>query len=541
MKKVIALVFFLAGFSFLAQNKLLDSLWKDYKKTNQADTSRLKTFNNIAFNYSLINADSGRILALQLIKETQTKQFKKIESSAYNSLGINYMNMDSSEKAISTFNISYSISEKLNDKSKMAVALMNIGLVYDNLSEYLKALDYKLKALKLFEESNDKKGLANAYANIGNGYKFLSNATKAIEYYLKSLKTAEETGNKNLQANNLNNIGLVYSEIRDYKRALNYLEKSIKLKEETGNKRGLNTSLTNAAQALFDLKRYEESLQYMLRVYELQKQLGNSLGIAHALHAIGFYYNNLPVTECERINLSNTERIKKSIDYNLQAMKISESIGEKRLMSKCLTNIGSAYYSLAKYEESEKFLTRALKIIKEIAALSDEGFIQLSLSETYEKLGKKGEALAALKRSMALQDSLQNQALHDEIARTEIQYEYNKKAAADSIKNAEAQKVKDAEIKVQSSQLKQERTQRFALYGGLFLILCFAVFAYSRFKITQKQKGIIELQKYEVEKQKALVEEKQKEVMDSIRYAKRIQNSLLPSEKYIARNLKKKE
>ena len=39
-------------------------------------------------------------------------------------------------------------------------------------------------------------------------------------------------------------------------------------------------------------------------------------------------------------------------------------------------------------------------------------------------------------------------------------------------------------------------------------------------------------------KQKNLVDEKQKEILASIRYAKRIQESLLPSERYIDRNLK---
>jgi serine phosphatase RsbU (regulator of sigma subunit) len=43
-----------------------------------------------------------------------------------------------------------------------------------------------------------------------------------------------------------------------------------------------------------------------------------------------------------------------------------------------------------------------------------------------------------------------------------------------------------------------------------------------------KQKEIIEIQKKEVEDQKYLVEEKQKEILDSITYAQRIQNALLP-------------
>ena len=45
------------------------------------------------------------------------------------------------------------------------------------------------------------------------------------------------------------------------------------------------------------------------------------------------------------------------------------------------------------------------------------------------------------------------------------------------------------------------------------------------------QKRIIEIQKQQVEKHKNVIEEKQKEVMDSIYYAKRIQRSFLPTEK----------
>jgi hypothetical protein len=47
------------------------------------------------------------------------------------------------------------------------------------------------------------------------------------------------------------------------------------------------------------------------------------------------------------------------------------------------------------------------------------------------------------------------------------------------------------------------------------------------------------VQKKIVEEQKRLVDEKQKEVLDSIRYAKRIQQSLMPTETYISRNIRK--
>jgi len=57
---------------------------------------------------------------------------------------------------------------------------------------------------------------------------------------------------------------------------------------------------------------------------------------------------------------------------------------------------------------------------------------------------------------------------------------------------------------------------------------------YNRFKITQKQKRIIESQKHLVEHQKQIVDEKQREILDSIHYARRIQMALIPSEKIVA-------
>jgi hypothetical protein len=46
-----------------------------------------------------------------------------------------------------------------------------------------------------------------------------------------------------------------------------------------------------------------------------------------------------------------------------------------------------------------------------------------------------------------------------------------------------------------------------------------------------------EQQSHQIEIEKLVVEEKNKEILDSIHYSKRIQNALLPSEKYIERNL----
>ena len=89
---------------------------------------------------------------------------------------------------------------------------------------------------------------------------------------------------------------------------------------------------------------------------------------------------------------------------------------------------------------------------------------------------------------------------------------------------------------------------RTVLFVSIAFFALFSVFTYNRFRLTRKQKRIIELQKVEVDRQRELadsrreiaeaqkhiIEEKQKEILDSIHYAKRIQQAMLTSEDYIA-------
>ena len=129
-------------------------------------------------------------------------------------------------------------------------------------------------------------------------------------------------------------------------------------------------------------------------------------------------------------------------------------------------------------------------------------------------------------------DNKNNEETKKASIKSQLKYDYEKKAAADSVKVAAEKRVVDA-------QLAQEKVQRYSLYAGLALVLIFALFMVNRFRITNKQKKLIEEQKILVELQKNLVEEKQKEILDSIYYASRIQNAIISSEFYISKELKK--
>ena len=92
-------------------------------------------------------------------------------------------------------------------------------------------------------------------------------------------------------------------------------------------------------------------------------------------------------------------------------------------------------------------------------------------------------------------------------------------------------------VKVLELEKKSEKKQKIYLYLILlviFLITIVSIFAFFR---QRKLKKLVDIKKIEVEEQKHLLEEKQKDILDSIRYAKRIQQSLMAPEKQIDKTL----
>jgi hypothetical protein len=97
--------------------------------------------------------------------------------------------------------------------------------------------------------------------------------------------------------------------------------------------------------------------------------------------------------------------------------------------------------------------------------------------------------------------------------------------------------MKDAEIVKQAAETEKQTTQRNYFILGFIIMLILVVFVFRGYKQKQKANEIIAFQKKEVEIQKSLIEEKQKEIVDSINYARKIQTAILPSLEHIREHL----
>src|SRR5205814_262155 len=124
-------------------------------------------------------------------------------------------------------------------------------------------------------------------------------------------------------------------------------------------------------------------------------------------------------------------------------------------------------------------------------------------------------------------DSLFNEENTKKTVREEMQYEFDKRTSADSIRNIEQSK---QETLKHNQEIQQQKIYTYGGAIGFMLMLIVAGVSFRAYRQKQKANEIISHQKY-------LVDEKQKEILDSIHYAKRIQQSLLPTEKYLEKNL----
>lgn len=431
----------------------------------------------------------------------------------------------------------YTLSEKRLKTSKAsshlqatylyynALALNNKGYFEDHKGNQREALDYYKRSIKIREDINDKKGLAASLNNIGYIYKMQGNIPLAIDCYNKSIRLQEQNRNakneivdKKGLAYSYSNLGVIYKDNGDPERALVLYNKSLKLREEINDKLGMGHSLNNIGFIFQQSGKLDKALEYFEKALKLREETGYKNDIANSLHNVAFTYEKKGEHE-------------KALQYYTRCITLQETVNDKYGLSYSYNNLAAIYLQNGKISEALNYSLKGVKLAKELGNPGSISHGAKILSRIYKAKGNSREALEIYKLYVTMHDSVNNENNRKASVKSQLKYEYEKKAAADSVRVAEERKVVDA-------QLKQEKTQRYTLSGGLILVVLFALFMVNRFRVTNKQKKIIEQQKRIVEQQKESVEEKQKEVLDSIHYAKRIQLSLLPQEKYIEKILK---
>jgi serine phosphatase RsbU (regulator of sigma subunit)/tetratricopeptide (TPR) repeat protein len=423
-------------------------------------------------------------------------------------------------KEIAERNLSKKNLSKKERKTYLGIisdALNNIGYVYKTKGDIDLALKYYHESLKIHQEIGDKPGTATSLNNIGFVYRSQGNVYLALEYYQKALSIQEELNDHEGMASLFNNIGIIYYDQLDYDNALKYYQRSLKNDYEVDYKRGIANTLNNIGLVYYKKGNKTEALKHYTKSLEMKQELGDKVGIAISYNHIGELFES-------------QDNLLEAREYYEKALTILEQQGDKKWVGFVLKDLSDLLLKLGEVKLAEQYALKSFKISQELGFPANISNAAQTLSKVNKLKGNYKEALELFELHSMMKDSILNNDLIKNTKNQQLKYEFEKNQA---IKDAEHKK--DLEIAAE-----KQNKQKMISYGIAIVLIIVVVLLgiiFNRLNITKKQKQVIEEQKLVVEASKSQLEEKNKEVMDSINYAKRIQDALLKAEEHESKHL----
>ena len=436
---------------------------------------------------------------------------------------------------------SLSLATKIGYEKGIATSLMYWGYYYENASDFPSALNSYRSALNRYSKLNNKKGVGDCYDNLGNVYYDEGNYPEALSNYFLGLKLREETKNYDGLGESYSNLGNVYSRQNNFSECLIYINKSLEIRKKINDISGVSDSYGNLGVAYSQHGDYSLALKFYFMSLKLKKELEDAHGIATIYINIGVAYNDLSRIEKNR-DSSNIHLQLSLVNYK-ESLKLFEITEDIASASACKTNIGIVLIRQKKFKEAEEYLTNSLTTLKQIGFKEYIRDTYHAFSELDSAKGDFENAYKNYKLWVIYSDSINNEETRKKTIQSQMTYDFEKKEA---VADAEHKKELENQNALAEEKSRKQKIVLSLVLGSLLLVVVFAGFIFKSLRTTRKQKtlieqqkNIVEEQKIEVEQQKTLVEEHQKDIIDSIRYARRIQRSLLPTESYIDKTFKR--
>lgn len=401
-------------------------------------------------------------------------------------------------------------------KEQLGYSYQSKANALEKMGKYTEALSNFNKGEGIFKELGDKKGLSKIYSNIGNVFFYQGNYVEALKYQLQSLKGSELSGDKKQMAMTLNNIGIICQLQKDYDQAIDRYKEALELNKELKIESWAAINYLNIANIYFLKSDFPEAEAWYFKALELSKKLSNE-------SSVSAIYVNLSILYLK------VDNIEKALEYGKEGLQRSEKIGDKRNIAQARFTLGNVYLKINDRKRARENYDKAM-----------QGFVNFKglegMKETYFKLSKLDSmdgdfrsAFKNFKEYITCRDSITNDENTKRSVQLQMQYDFDKQQVADSIRNAEH--IAKESLK-HNEEIKQQRIYTYGGVAGFVLMLIVALVSFRAYRQKQRTNAIIS-------QQKALVDQKQKEILDSIHYAKRIQSALITNEKYISKSIER--
>lgn len=483
------------------------------------------------------------------------------------------------------------------NKKKIAEITKAIGdIYYESSGSNADAEKYLLESAALNHELGQFSAEGNCYIVLANMFYFSGNYPDAVMYFRKSLDCFEQAGSKEGMAGSYVGLANYYQSKGEFEKSLEMYQKSLDLYNADGGKNhtGISSALTGMGNCWYSRKNYDRALEYYLQSVEAEKKAGEDvvdqsvafINIANIYinkedKANAEKYLDLAIQEAQRTQnrhrlgsalkargfyRNRTKQHEKAIDDCSEALRYAEEFSLLPESMECYSCLYYAYYNLGKTSEALD------QYINYIAArdtiVNEKRNNEINKRELQYEYEKKETQLRMQeeKKQLALQEELKRKqlmfqfesrqaamkaetekkelAMAEELKRKRLTMEHEKAQAMEKIARDKKEMELNRDIeKREILNREQKRLNNWLMLGiGVFVVLTFIILKGYRDK--KKANTIILQQKAETEKQKEIIElkslqleEKNREIVDSITYARRLQEAILPPQKLVKQYL----
>ena len=356
----------------------------------------------------------------------------------------------------------------------------------------------------------------------------------ALDMFYESLEVREKLGDKSGISECYNNIGGIHYSQQNFDTALKLFKKSLAVKQEIGDWDGVATALNNIGAIYNDINRLDSAEIYYLKCLNIYVDTQDELGMGLIYHNLGSIY-------------AKKGFIEKADWFFAHSISLNEKNGQDQLVANSYFLRSKMYFTLGQNNLTEKYAIISLKFAEKTGYPDDIKDAAGILNELYRKQRKFEEALKMHDLFVLMKDSSFNVQIRQEVADRNLEYEFEKKTYADSIQHADENRINTAKISEQDAKIDRAQTIKFAMLAGFVLLAIIIILILVALRNKKRANDEIAKQKLQVELQrdiidekhrisviqKKIVEEQNQEIRDSINYAKRLQDAILPSDQLV--------
>lgn len=384
------------------------------------------------------------------------------------------------------------------------------------------AISYGQEAIDLSLKFNDFENLAKAYSFVGVAYRVMGKYSQSIDYYFLGLDIATEHGITEQEGYAYLNLANLYIYQEYCNNALDNLKKAEEIALKLDSKSMLSYVYLYIGRTLVLKNEPSRALEFFQKALNIRIETNSIPEQAVCYKYIGDVY----------LSMNDQQAALMSYDKSLSVI---DRDADRSLYADLLEKKSTISFQQKDLNRAKALAKQSLNIAHEIGASFTARNATQTLANIALSRGEYQMASEYLNRIIDFNSHLFSQQLSEKIFLLEYQLEKQQKEAKIEMLN------KDNIIK----ELKLEKAKSYNFTYLFIIILLLALFITSLFllKVRRKRNDLLEAQNQEIASQRQKIEQKNNhlqnaytviegyisKITDSIQYAKKIQEAVLPN------------